>query len=289
MNKILIQIIVLAFAYSNSASAQFSLFGKQNPELEAYSKIEKSARKEVSGMVMSKDRDDVFWIHGDSGTKNRIYAIDKNGRLISKTKKAGLELKGIENKDWEDITTDTSGTIIVADIGNNCKCRTDLSLIFVSDVDEDLTETENFKVLKIEYPKKKNFLKLAENLSPNAEAIFYLDGIFIITKEAKGRNTQLYKLENPDFSKVNTLVKIESFDFGSKVTAADVSPNKKLLAVLTKDSIRVFELTGSDSFFDKEVFTKQFKADQVESVAFDSDNSVVIAEENGDLYKVELF
>ncbi len=286
MNKILILIVALTGVYSHSVYAQFNIFGNKKEKLKAYDKIEKLARKEVSGMVMSKNNSEVFWIHGDSGTKNKIYAINRSGKLVEED---GLQLKGIKNKDWEDITSDDEGNIIVADIGNNCKCRTDLSLIIVSDVDEGLSETENFKILRIEYPKKNSILKLVGNSSPNAEAIFYLDGIYIITKEARGRNTKLYKLESPDFTKVNMLVNIESFDFGNKVTAADVSPDKKLLAVLTDKSLRVFEINTPTSFFEKEVFSADFKADQVESVAFDSDSSVIIAEEKGDLYRVKLF
>ncbi len=286
MNKILVLTVTLFCVYSQSASAQFNLFGNKKEKLKAYDRIEKSARKEVSGMVMSKNNAELFWIHGDSGTKNKIYAINKKGKLVGEK---GLQLKGIENKDWEDITTDDEGNIIVADIGNNCKCRSDLSLIMVSDANEKLSETEDFKILRIEYPKKESILKFVDKPIPNAEAIFYLDGIYILSKEGKGKNTELYKLENPDFSKVNTLVKKETFDFGNKVTAADVSPDKKLLAVLTDKSLRVFEINASSSFFQKEVFSAQFKADQVESVAFESNNSVIIAEENGDLYKVQLF
>ncbi len=204
MNKILILIVALTCAYSQSVSAQLDFFGNKKEKLKAYDRIEKSARKEISGMVMSKNNKEVFWIHGDSGTKNKIYAINKNGKLVGEK---GLLLKGIENIDWEDITTDDEGNIIVADIGNNCKCRTDLSLIVVSDANEELSETEDFKVLRIEYPKKESILKLVGKPIPNAEAIFYLDGIYILTKEGKGKNTELYKLENPDFSKVNTLVK----------------------------------------------------------------------------------
>ncbi len=286
MNKILILIVALTCAYSQSVSAQLDFFGNKKEKLKAYDRIEKSARKEVSGMVMSKNNKEVFWIHGDSGTKNKIYAINKNGKLVGEK---GLLLKGIENIDWEDITTDDEGNIIVADIGNNCKCRTDLSLIVVSDANEELSETEDFKVLRIEYPKKESILKLVGKPIPNAEAIFYLDGIYILTKEGKGKNTELYKLENPDFSKVNTLVKKETFDFGNKVTAADVSPDKKLLAVLMDKSLRVFEINAPSSFFQKEVFSAKFKADQVESVAFESNNSVIIAEEKGQLYRIKLF
>ena len=77
---ILIFTISTPFSYGQSSKLK-------DIRLEAYKKIDKPARNEVSGMVKSRILEDTFWVHGDSGTENRIYAIDKNGKIKSESKK----------------------------------------------------------------------------------------------------------------------------------------------------------------------------------------------------------
>ena len=97
--------------------------------LEAYKRIDSPARNEVSGIVKSRAYDDTFWVHGDSGTPDRIYAINSDGDIISKDKDYnGAKVKGAKNVDWEDIAIGENGTLILGDIGNNCECRDDLKI-----------------------------------------------------------------------------------------------------------------------------------------------------------------
>ena len=37
---------------------------------------------EMSGIVKSKQYDDVYWVHNDSGDKPRLFALDANWKVI---------------------------------------------------------------------------------------------------------------------------------------------------------------------------------------------------------------
>lgn len=283
----IISLVMMMFD-SSLVLAQFNFTKEKGKKLEPYKRIDNPARDEVSGMVKSKQLPNMFWVHGDSGTEPRIYMIDADGELAGGKKYKGHKLDGIRNNDWEDIAVDDEGNIIVADIGNNCKCREDLSLIFLEEPNSADKEIEKTTVYPIVYPPKEGFLNRVFKSTPNAEAVFYLDTVFILTKEEGGRDTRLLKLQNPKEDETNTLIEVEEFDFDSEVTGADVSPDKQHLAVLTYQSVWVFPVDGPPSFFDGDIRWLRFRANQVESIAFKNNKTLIIAEENGDLYKIEL-
>ncbi|MEX0719182.1 MAG: hypothetical protein WD059_00855 [Balneolaceae bacterium] len=257
--------------------------------LEEYSRIESAARGEISGIVKSRKHENVFWVHGDSGNQPKIFLIYKNGLIASDDNANGIELDDIDNIDWEDITVDDSGNLIVADIGNNCFCRENLSFLIFPEPDIDEEMLFEYQRIRIEYPEKLKFLGLAGTNSPDAEAVFYADGaIYLLTKEKNGIDTQLYKLETRDESTVNTLIPVSSFTFDDKVTASDFSEDGQSLAVLTSSSVWFFTDFTGDNFFTGTSQKFLFRANQVESVAFSGEQSLIIAEEEGQLYEVLL-
>ncbi len=72
---------------------------------------------EASGIACSHIRSDLFWIHNDSGDKGRVFAVDSAAHAV-----ATYYLKGIENRDWEDICSgmiDGKSYLFVGEIGDN--------------------------------------------------------------------------------------------------------------------------------------------------------------------------
>ncbi len=280
--KIFSLLMFLMFVGLDFAQAQKTIEIK----LEKHKRIDKPARDEVSGIVKDPRFKDVFWVHGDSGTQNRIYAINSDGELMGK-KKEGFEIEGIKNKDWEDIAISSDGTIYVADIGNNCSCRTDQSIIQVENLKADETEVGEVLKFDIKYQKPEGFLYRFLNYSMDAEALFMVkDDIYLLTKRFRGRETKLFRLESRSSDEMNEFKLIQSVDFDDEVTGADFAFGK--LAVLTYQSLWIFEQNETSDFFDGSVTRYVFEADQVESVAFADDETVLIVEENGDMYKVSL-
>jgi hypothetical protein len=74
---------------------------------------------EASGIAVSYRNRSMLWTHNDSGDKARIFLIDSLGRTMMR-----VNLPGIKNRDWEDITTgpgpdSTKSYVYIGEIGDN--------------------------------------------------------------------------------------------------------------------------------------------------------------------------
>ncbi len=286
--KLIVWLIVLFFVHDFHVYAQSS--SDKPLKLEAYKRIDEPAREEVSGIVKSRIYDDTYWVHGDSGTKDHIYAINEKGEIKSEKKDyKGAEIKGVKNEDWEDIALGENGTLILADFGNNCHCRDNLKILIIEEPDPDADEAKVLAEYRIKYPEREGILSLFLEDNYNAEAVFMKSGkIYVITKNESGGEAKLLRLDNPVEDEVNTLTEISSFKFKGQVTAADISPDESKLAVLTYRSIWLFDLKEGQTFFGGNTYWQPIRGvKQVESITF-SGEDLIIAEENGDLYRVEV-
>jgi hypothetical protein len=75
--------------------------------------------KEPSGLAASATNQGLLWTHNDSGNKPEVFLIDERLNI-----KLTCKLKGIVNRDWEDITVGPGpqkgkNYIYVGDIGDN--------------------------------------------------------------------------------------------------------------------------------------------------------------------------
>jgi hypothetical protein len=79
---------------------------------------------ESSGIVASAQYDDVFYTHNDSGDTARFFAIDGSCRT-----QATFVLRGVQARDWEDISRGPGNTLWLGDIGDNSATRVNGILI----------------------------------------------------------------------------------------------------------------------------------------------------------------
>src|SRR6478735_4480290 len=93
---------------------------EQNPDFflnnVALGKIDKRL-EEASGVVASVTNPGMFWVINDSGHPADVFLIDIHAQI-----RMVCHLKGVENRDWEDITLGTvegKNFIYVGDIGDN--------------------------------------------------------------------------------------------------------------------------------------------------------------------------
>jgi len=82
-----------------------------------------AALTEVSGMVMSTRHTDVAYVHDDSSTNHVEMVNVRTGKRL-----ATITLAGVPQGDWEDITRGPNGTLLVGDIGDNARNRTNQRL-----------------------------------------------------------------------------------------------------------------------------------------------------------------
>ena len=217
MLKKLIIILILV-----TAIALFALAHRPPKEIV----LQTDVLNEASGIDLSIQNKQVLWSHNDSGNKAEIYALNTEGQLLST-----LTLKGVQNRDWEDIAvakdplSDIS-FIYIADIGdNNAKYKS----IYVYRLKEpqltgkdEILQSSEIKTIEINY----------EDGPRDAEAIFLepnTGDIYLISKREE--QVGLYRIAYPfNFRAKNIARRLASLPL-NWVTAADLSSNGKQLLV----------------------------------------------------------
>ena len=81
---------------------------------------------EVSGMAASRRHADVLWVQDDGGNAAELYAVDGRGTLLARAR-----VEGVANTDWEDLAAfglDGRHYLLIADTGDNGGLRRTLQL-----------------------------------------------------------------------------------------------------------------------------------------------------------------
>lgn len=263
-------------------------------KLEPIAVLEGAAgKKEVSGIVASRQWPGTYWVQNDSGDEPRIYPVSRDGKLTKSAREAdapGILVGGVVNSDWEDIATDASGNIIIADVGNNSNARRDLVLHYVREPEPTAGCTTVLRSIFVQYPDQKSWPASKDDFNYDCEAIFTKgDTVYFLTKHRSDTLTRLYRLDDPKPGVVNTLTLLGSFDVHGEVTAADASPDGSRLLILTYDAVWMLEAATakSDDWLEGKVWWLSYTgAPDAEAVCFDgADNILIAAEEgNGQLY-----
>lgn len=254
--------------------AEFHLIAKLGP----------GPARENSGIVKSRQFDDVFWMHNDSGDEPRIYPIHRDGTNYDDTRYAGengVLIGGAINVDWEDITVDSNGHVIIADVGNNENDRRDLALYYLEEPAPTAGRTTFLKKLFVRYPDQGDFPAKPNQFNFDCEAVFTVgDTVYLLTKNRSDSFTSLYVLENPQTDKPNVLRRLGTFDIQGQAVGADCTPDGKRLVVLTYTAIWLFERDNSDqSFFDGRISWAPSEEHDAEAICFADDSTLLIADE----------
>ena len=82
---------------------------------------------EASGIAVDRNNPSQYWTHNDSGSKLALFQFDSDCRVM---RRVPVNVAG--RSDWEDVATarlDNQDFVLVADIGNNSKWRTELKIL----------------------------------------------------------------------------------------------------------------------------------------------------------------
>ncbi len=255
--------------------------------LKAQGRIDSSLVQECSGLVQSLRYPDVFWALGDSGAiGDRAVLVPVTGTgQLAQGWSGPIRLEGLKNYDWEDLALDGEGNLIIADVGNNRGRRQQLMLHFIKEPKPGDTVIHPDRTLRVHYEDQST-----ASADYDCEAVFVEDGeIYFLTKRQSDKRTCLYRLDGSSTIESNPLRLVDCFDIGGTVTAADTSPNGKMVAVLTYTMLWVFTPdSASDNIFTGSIRRTPIFAWQAEAVAFHGNNSLVIGNEGGQLYRVDL-
>ena len=231
--------------------------------------IENPAIKESSGIVASRKHPGVFWTHNDGGGPHRqiLYAMTRQGKSL-----AEFPVIGVAISDWEDLALGESGSLYVADVGNNQGKR---ETIFVHEVEEpDPKESGGplrpCRTWPLRFPGKPF----------DCESLFVLRNVgYVISKVFDDQQAELYRFPLAPVAEAVVLERVAPLPITSPVTGADVSADGKLLGVVCKAGAYVFRLDGDvvgSSLL--EVWHRKFRKGQIEGCCFVADGLLASSE-----------
>lgn len=255
-------------------------------DLHSCGKLNLKVVPECSALWASVHHPGVFWTLSDSGNKPEVVPIFADGGLANG--RGGVTVKGVKNIDWEALTGDADGNLIVADVGNNLSTRKELSIFLFKEPDLATKEVTEFRKWSFSWPDQTSFPD--PDLSHDCEAIFFTSGkYYLLTKHRRDSLTDLWCVEIPAENKPAVLRKVARFDAQGMVTDASVSPDGKSLAILTYRNIWVFQIPASgEDFFHAPgrfaLINPPVQSWQVEGCAWLNASTLLIGSEQGDLY-----
>jgi hypothetical protein len=238
-----------------------------------------SKLKEVSGMEITNDGK--IWVIEDSGNKDKIYRVDKDGDI-----KESLKIDHAKNKDWEDLTMDDAGNLYIGDFGNNANEREDLTIYKVPKDQMDKKEPNADKI-EFNYPQQKDFPPKKDSLYFDTEGFFHLnDHLYIFTKNRTrpySGNTLIYRVPDKkgkyEAEFLGSLFLCADQDHCS-VTSADISPNGNTIALLSYGFVFLLTDFNVPDLTKASIKIIDLKTDtQVESICFTNNNTLLIADE----------
>lgn len=244
--------------------------------------------EENSGIIFY---DNLLWTINDSGGENKIYGFDFSGKI-----KKEIEIKGAKNIDWEDIAQDKKH-IYICDFGNNASTRKDLKVYQIKkkDISKKSSQKIDSKEIEFEYKNQKDFNRKQQSGSFDCEALVELDDfLYCFTKSWATRTTTAYKF--PAKKGKYKSDPLDSLNVTGLITAADISPNKKILALMGyknyKPILWLFSGISADNIFGTEnIYIEMdsvFNA-QTEGICFLNNDSLLISCETSLSFNQQVF
>ena len=265
------------------------------PEMEmetliSYSTFSDSKINESSALIKSRNFEDTYWTLNDSGDEARIFPFNSEGAsYFPEWDKENSEIlipNGV-NIDWESMTNDNDGNLIIGACGNNINMRRDLALyVFKEPVPTQSNKTRVMKTIPFYYPDQESFPPEKRNF--DCEAIFNAFGKnYFLSKHRSDKLTTLYRMDSTNANEENALTKIAEFDIDGMVTGADVSVDGKTLAILTYNNVWLFISENGDDYFNGEIYYKSISAKQCEAICIDGEN-LMISNEQMELFRLPI-
>ncbi len=243
--------------------------------LEPLGRFDLNRIPESSGVVRSRRRADVFWVHNDSGNLPILHAIARDGRILGERGVATVNL------DWEDIAADGQGRLYIGDIGGN---KGLLGLRSVHRIDEPDPNRPARDLVK---PTASSWYSMPINDRFDAESLVYDDAgdrAVLITKRLDGGEAELREVPfNPPapFAKPAEARRIGALPgFVEPATGADLSADGRLLVVCGNRVVRVYERVDARAWDNLRLIAevKIREKQQVEGIAWDGLDLILVSE-----------
>ena len=245
---------------------------------------------EISGIAASRRHRDILWLHDDGGNPARLFAVNTRGQ-----RRATFRIEGVPKTDWEDIASfrhEGRDYLLIADVGDNGGLRKSLQLHAV----EEPARLSNARLrpawsIAFRWP---DGARDCEAVAVDARR----GRILLISK--KRQPPELFELPlRPGGSqlqtarRLGTLAGIPQADETTRkrwprrarlygqVTAADISPDGRQLAVMTYHHLLVYTRGAGQSWSAAAAAPARVRAlpalPQPEALAWDVDGASLFA------------
>lgn len=263
-------------------------------ELKSCAKLDKNEVPECSTLWASAVHPGVFWTLSDSGNKPLIVPLRSDGSpaVGPQGPWGAVTLKDVKNVDWEAISGDGQGNLIVADVGNNLSRRKELQLYVFKEPSPGVREVSGIRRYVFSWPDQATYPD--PDIAHDCEALFVVRGrIYLLTKHRRDTLTDLWRVDLPALGEQAALTKVSRFDAKGMVTDASVSPDGKHLAILTYRMAWVFDLpaTGEDFFHapaKAAPLSPPLLSWQIEGCGWLDAQTLLLGSEQGDLFRLPL-
>lgn len=227
---------------------------------------------QTSGLSSTNDPD-VYFTHLDSGGKNHLYKITPEGKILDT-----LIIEGSLNKDWEDLTRDDKGNIYIGDFGNNLNKRKDLRIYKFNE------ESPQVEIINFSFQDQNQFPPDREDMNFDVEGFFWNDGTLHLFSKNRGVKCIKHYII-PDVAGDYDVNPVQTKYLNGMITAADISPDNKLYALLSYGKIYLFKIDENGGIFDKPYKCLPFtKGAQSEGLVFINETDFLISNETGRLF-----
>lgn len=186
--------------------------------------------RETSGIADSKLNPGHLWAQEDSGNPTQLFLLAYDGSVKKK-----VYLKGITNRDWEDMTL-SGNHIYIAETGDNNQVYGNYTIYQFPEPAASVDTVKNIKAINFRYSDK-----------PHDSEGFLVDpktkDIYLITKrdEAAG----IYKITYPySYTSNNTAALVGTLPYTGVVSAA-LSPDGKEIIVKTYSNLYHYTRNGN--------------------------------------------
>mgnify|MGYP002780977802 CR=1 FL=1 len=204
---------------------------------------------EISGLAAARNFPGHYWAINDSGSPAELHLLDGKGRRV-----ASVPLRGADNIDWEDLASferDGKRWLLIADVGDNGGLRQQLQLIGLEEPTALDQPVDAGAVQAFRWPDGPRDCEAAA-VDPVAGEVLLVSKkrvpaeLFRVPLGARADGQPhvaelvgtLPHIEQPD---AQDLVQTPLYGrYRAQVTAADLSPNGRVLAVLNYRSVHFY-------------------------------------------------
>ncbi len=232
--------------------------------LKVLSKLPKSLAE--TSAAETTDNAAVIWTIEDSGNKNHLYAVNKNGDIVK-----DIKIDNAKNTDWEDLTSDNQGNIYIGDFGNNNGTRNSFTIYKINRPDT-ITFKTTAEIIRLDFPetlKNKDF-----------EAFFLWKNYFYLFSKDHKKCTLVKAPNQTGYQKAEIVATYNFNKKGNKITAADISADGKTVILLNHDKLWMLSNFKGDNFFNGTMTAVNFNhKSQKEGLCFKDNDTVYITDE----------